>query len=243
MELKRALNLFTWVPSHLRVSFPPRKPDESVPVYWLARSQDELYFVNNSTETIEALDFGQGGFVTQDEAVTTISSIKTKCYFNIQPNEAVKLAEYDSYYDLDYVIGVRLYLKKGDNITCINVLGEKNGPKGGVLLWQNGKAGKWVSIFPVIKYERALVDKMRQFWLDWDPLNVLDYDDDIWNSEYDSRLAMSIYLALSQHEKGFSFDLKCFLKDVGKTKRLAEIPQKTAEALALFKEGVYGFNG
>lgn len=55
LTIKRLQSSFKWIPLHLRNGgFPPRKPDMRMPIFWLTRSGDELFFVNDSDETVDS---------------------------------------------------------------------------------------------------------------------------------------------------------------------------------------------
>jgi hypothetical protein len=53
--IERIQSSFKLIPLHLRNGgFPPRKPDMRMPIFWLTRSGDELFFVNDSNETVDS---------------------------------------------------------------------------------------------------------------------------------------------------------------------------------------------
>ncbi|GLS84690.1 hypothetical protein [Paraferrimonas haliotis] len=143
---------FTWVPIDKRRSqfggpAPPRTPETRLPILWLARDGGELYLVNNSKEPLEFVTASSGGFQTVDDDVVSVSSSNHYEYKNVMPNEAVKVEEYDGYYDLDYILGV--YIKvQSPQLGCLEIASPS--AKGGigetVLLWDSGEAAKNVSI-------------------------------------------------------------------------------------------------
>lgn len=143
---------FTWVPQDKRPSrfggqMPPRKPETRNPVLWLVRDGNELYLVNSSQETLELVIADSGGFQTVDDDVVSVESKEQYKYTDVNHSDAVKVGEYDEFYDLDYVLQV--YLKiKSPSLGCIEVSSppEKGGPGETVLLWDSGEAGKYVSI-------------------------------------------------------------------------------------------------
>lgn len=69
-------------------------------------------------------------------------------YNNVQPNEAVKIDEFDVFSDGDYVIEVYVRLRSAKlGFIEIKTPSEKGGlKKETVLLWDTGEAGKFVSI-------------------------------------------------------------------------------------------------
>ena len=151
-EHKILKNKFTWVPIEKRTSrfggsIPPRKPENRRPLLWLACEGNEVYLVNSSEETLDLVVAKTGGFQTVDEDVMPVASKDKYEYLNVKPNNAVKVEEYDGFYDLDYVlqISVRIQSKK---LGCIEIISpaEKGGPGETVLLWNTNENGKHVSI-------------------------------------------------------------------------------------------------
>ena len=145
-------NKFTWVPVDKRVSrfggsLPPRKAESRTPLLWLARSGCDLFLVNESEEILDFVFAGTGGFQTVDEDVMTVASKDQYEYTNVKPNSAVKVDEYDGFYDLDYVLQVSLKIQS-KSLGCVDVLSPAK--KGGVgetaLLWDSNEAGKGVYI-------------------------------------------------------------------------------------------------
>jgi len=151
-EHKTIKDGFAWLPLDKRKSrfggtMPPRKAETRNPVLWLARDGNELYLVNNAHETLEYVIADSGGFQTADDDVVTVASKEQYKYRDVNHSDAVKVEEYDGFYDLDYVLQV--YLKvKSPSLGCIEVLSpsKKGGVGENVLLWDSGEAGKNVSI-------------------------------------------------------------------------------------------------
>ena len=151
-EHKVIENKFKWISLDKRVSryggnMPPRKPEIRSSVLWLARDGNEVYLVNLSNEVLDLVVADCGGFITADDDVGTITSPDNYEYKNVKPNDAVKVEEYDGYYDLDYVLMVSLEVKS-KTIGSIEVFtpAKKGGVYEMVLLWDNGDAGKNVRI-------------------------------------------------------------------------------------------------
>ena len=131
---------------------PPRKPELRKPLLWLdSRSLGqghELYLINSSDEIIDSVSASSGGFQTidNDDLATVTGTIYE--YQNVEPGDAVKIEEFDCFYDLDYLIqvGIRLKSKKLGNIKILTP-SEKGGiRKETVLIWDTGEAGKHVSV-------------------------------------------------------------------------------------------------
>jgi len=143
---------FTWLPMDKRVDrlgckLPPRKPELRTPLLWATREENELFLVNLSGEKLDQVIAESGGFQTVDEDVFTVASKKAYRYNNVGVGEAVKIDEYDEYYDLDYLIqvGIKVQSKKLGSIEILTPA-KKGGINEAVLLWDNGDAGKNVYI-------------------------------------------------------------------------------------------------
>lgn len=68
-------------------------------------------------------------------------------YQGVNPGDAVKVAEFDDYYDLDYILQIYLIVQS-QSLGCIQIATppKKGGIDEVVLLWDTGEAGKNVSI-------------------------------------------------------------------------------------------------
>lgn len=145
-EHKSLENEIIWIPVDQRQSrfggpMSPRKKETRRPVFWLARVGMELYFVNSSGETLDYVTAETSGFV----GASSISSEQGYDYRNVRANHAVKVDEYDGFYDLDFVLQVSVTIKS-PTYGCIELI---TGPEKGeiveiVLLWDSGEAGKHV---------------------------------------------------------------------------------------------------
>ena len=151
-EPKRITGKFTWVPMDKRkdrfgLPLPPRKAEKRTPKYWLIRERGNLYFINNTNDIIDFVSSSTVGFETCDDVVLPVSG-KGYHYENVIPQEAVKIEEYDDFYDLDYVLWVEIVLKSEQEGTLqIQSPSEKGGiKKEAVLLWNTGETGKFVSV-------------------------------------------------------------------------------------------------
>lgn len=152
MKNKILENELTWTPLDQRKSrfggpTSPRKPENRVPIYWLARQGNELYFVNASEEALDSLIASSGGFETTDVGVLTVASSKNYEYKNITPNMAVKVDEYDGFYDLDCVLQVTITIQS-TKFGTLHIIppAKKGGVNETVLLWNTNETGKHVVI-------------------------------------------------------------------------------------------------
>ncbi|MGB5446612.1 MAG: hypothetical protein WBM99_14040 [Psychromonas sp.] len=145
-------NGFKWVPLDKRKSkfggpMTPRKAELRHPLLWLAREGKELYLVNSSEETLDFVAAGTGGFQTVDDDCITVSSkSKNKYeYKNVKPNDAVKVEEFDGFYDLDYVLQVSIQVQS-KNLGNIEIFSppKKGGIGETVLLWDTMENGNHV---------------------------------------------------------------------------------------------------
>ena len=77
----------------------------------------------------------------------TVASNDQYEYKNVRPNSAVKVGEYDGFYDLDYVLQVSLKIQS-KSLGCVDVLSpaKKGGVEETVLLWDSNEVGKGVYI-------------------------------------------------------------------------------------------------
>lgn len=135
---------FKWIPLHLRNGgFPPRKPDMRIPIFWLTQSGNELFFVNDSDETLDLVTTQSGGFQTCDDAVIGISSDEGYRYSDVKPHEAVKVEEYDDFYDTDFILQVSIFVQsKTKGNFLMKTLPQKGGVGELALLWDTGETGK-----------------------------------------------------------------------------------------------------
>jgi len=135
-EHERVLNEFKWTRS-----------EKKKPVFYVIRKGEELYFVNESTETLNSVSTGTGGCQTLDDEVMPVSSPDPLyLYKNVKPGEAVKVEHYDPYWDSDYLLQLEVELSSPTHGNKIfRVLG-KGGIDDTVLLWDTGEAGKYVNM-------------------------------------------------------------------------------------------------
>jgi hypothetical protein len=148
MITKRIIpNYAPWVPLDKRISFPPRKPELRRPLLWLAREGDELFLVNETDEILDSVIVQMGGFQTVDDEAFTVSSGEVYTYKKINPHDAVKIDEYDGFYDLDFMIQVQIQVKSR-GLGCLEITSQTNkgGVKETVLLWDTCESGKKVIV-------------------------------------------------------------------------------------------------
>lgn len=120
MESKRISGLEPWLPRQKRtdrlgLALPPGKDELRTPLFRLASEPSgigsELYFVNDSEETLISVGTEYGGSITVDDEAVTLKTDEGHIYCKVKPGEAVKVEEFDGYYDLDYLFQARLYVE------------------------------------------------------------------------------------------------------------------------------------
>lgn len=119
------------------------------PLLWLSRvglpsNGDALYLVNDSSRTMDQVIINNGAMATFDEQAVSLET-KNYTYKDVLAGEAVKIDEYDNFYDLDYMINVDLIMN-ANWLGTIRVLTEasKGGVQSMVLLWENMSVGNGV---------------------------------------------------------------------------------------------------
>ncbi|WP_382228690.1 hypothetical protein [Hydrogenophaga atypica] len=155
-EPKRLTSAFKWIAPEKRKSrfgpMPPRKAGTRSPWLWLARLADELYLVNESEEVLERVSASPIGWlrIGHEEGVTPLNQ-PTPCigYHGVPKCAAVKVAEYDDFYDLDFDLGVSLVIQS-QRMGCVELQTplSKGGVQETVLLWDNGDTGPGVHMNP-----------------------------------------------------------------------------------------------
>ncbi|PRY73207.1 hypothetical protein [Halomonas ventosae] len=154
-ESKRIQNVAAWVPPEQRQSrfggsVGARAAESLRPLYRLISvsgdSADELYFVNETDETLRHVAAFTGGFITADDEALALQEANV-VYHDVLPHEGVKVAAYDGYYDLDYVFQLSFEVSSDRQGTWRIVPPAK---KGGVpaqeLLWDDGSHGRRVVV-------------------------------------------------------------------------------------------------
>ena len=133
-EHKRVLNEFKWT-----------RPEKKEPVFYVIRSGEELYFVNDSADTLNSVSTGTGGCQTLDDEVMPVSSPDPLyLYENVKSGEAVKVEHYDPYWDSDYLLQIEVRVSSPTHGNKIFRVVGKGGIDSTVLLWADGESGKYV---------------------------------------------------------------------------------------------------
>jgi hypothetical protein len=150
-EHVRVLNKFEWLPPEKRPSRipgpkPPRKPETRTPLFFLARDGDDVYFVNNSTETLKSVVSDAGGLLNVDDEMDLNVGGPQYSYNNVMPGEAVKVENYHPMFDSDYILQLEVKVSSpAVGVKTFRVLG-KGGVKETELLWDTGESGKGVNM-------------------------------------------------------------------------------------------------
>lgn len=148
-------NGFMWLPLDKRKSrfggeMSPRKPEIRKPLLWLARKNKELYLVNDSGETLDTVIIDTGSFCTQDDDILTLTENKPYKYKAVKAKEAVKVGEFDGFFDLDFLFQLKLRVKSSFfGLIDIQSPPEKGEIKETVLIWDTGENGKHVNVSKV----------------------------------------------------------------------------------------------
>jgi hypothetical protein len=139
-EHKRVMHEFRWTRSEMKK-----------PLFYLLRYGEELYFVNDSTETLDSVSTSTGGCQTLDDGddVMAVSSKKPLyLYENVKPGEAVKVEYYDPYWDCDFLLQIEVNVSSPSQGNKIFRVSGKGGVASTVLLWDTGEKGKYVDMEP-----------------------------------------------------------------------------------------------
>jgi hypothetical protein len=139
-EHKRVMHEFRWTRSEMKK-----------PLFYLIRYGEELYFVNDSTETLDSVSTSTGGCQTLDDGddVMAVSSKKPLyLYENVKPGEAVKVEYYDPYWDCDFLLQIEVNVSSLSQGNKIFRVSGKGGVASTVLLWDTGEKGKYVDMEP-----------------------------------------------------------------------------------------------
>jgi len=160
MKEKRLMDHdFKWIPPHERKSWLPGTdkphrigpPEKRRPLLWVTRLEpvemkSDVFLINDSGEILEEVIPDSAGLFLFDDDALPVSSKNKVIYKNVQPGEAVKIEEYDQFYDSDSILGLSVRVKSsklGD--MELNTHASKGGFRGGVLLWDTLEVGKLAS--------------------------------------------------------------------------------------------------
>ena len=107
-EHKRMLNKFEWIPPEKRVPrfpgpLPHRKPETRKPLFYVSRYGDDVYLINNTDETLTSVSSNSGGLQTLDDESMPVGG-PSYSYKDVKPGEAVKVENYDPFYDSDFLL-------------------------------------------------------------------------------------------------------------------------------------------
>ncbi|NIC38686.1 hypothetical protein HBJ58_18615 [Halomonas desiderata] len=120
------------------------------PRFWLelrgGRNSGELFFVNDANESLLAVKVAPAGFMTADDDTQSLEAADYT-YHDVAPNEAVKVAEFDGYYDLDFVFQLSIEVTSPRYGEVLMTTPPKKGCiRGQVLLWDDDEPGKNVVV-------------------------------------------------------------------------------------------------
>jgi hypothetical protein len=147
-DKKRVPNAFEWLPKHKELGNfgfqMSDKTDDRKPLFRLVNDNDELFFVNDSDEILHFVVSEGGGQITCESDVGAISN-KVLKYEKVLPDEAIKLDEFDSVLDCDFVLQADVTVSSEElGIINFTTFPEKGSVSGVILLWDTGEKGKEV---------------------------------------------------------------------------------------------------
>ena len=141
-DLKRSTEQFEWNPGSAYGRWSRAIKENDRPYIWLSCRPSsegrELYCINQSGSPIERIDVLHNTHALVDGEYFNKANAALS-YTEIAHDEAVKIAHYDEYYDLDVLLGVTLAVSSTELghlvLKSKEILG---GPKlDDVLLWKN----------------------------------------------------------------------------------------------------------
>jgi len=139
---------YQWVPPEDRPSRwpgpkPMRTPELRRPLLWLCRDGDDLFFVNNSGETLDTVVVGGGGLFSVDDEIHSTLPNEPDRYEGVADGSAIKVDHYDPFYDSDFLIFMTITItsKKRGKVE-INPPAKKGGIGECVLLWDTEEPGR-----------------------------------------------------------------------------------------------------
>jgi hypothetical protein len=134
---------FLWIPLHVRnAGFPPRKPETRIPIFWLTRKDNELFFVNDSDELLDSVKIESNEFLTYDNFIIGLSNNKAFYYQDVGSHEAIKMIEYDDFFDLDIFFQFTFFIQSKTYNADITMLPKKGIINERVMLWNTDELGK-----------------------------------------------------------------------------------------------------
>ena len=101
-----------------------------------AHTDRGLYLVNGSDEVLTWVKAEAISTITLDDDAFGAGSVPL-CYYEVKPGEAVKLDEYDGFYDLDYLLTIAVTICSGNlGIQRFSPSPRKGGLKRQGLVWR-----------------------------------------------------------------------------------------------------------
>lgn len=142
-EKKRVENRFKWAPASERAgNHFGEMGDERTPVFRVELDDKELYFVNESDETLKRVVSGVGGSVSFDGGAAAVTG-SDLAYDDVKPGEAVLIDRFCPVMDSDYLLqaSVEVFSEKLGEL-YFSTYPEKGEVPSAVLLWDTGEKGK-----------------------------------------------------------------------------------------------------
>jgi hypothetical protein len=152
MNKQRKMNTFTWMPPRPRTDLysrplPNQKLDPRTPVYWLSTDSDDLYFINESEQTLPLVVGASGGWVSGGGADGGVSG-NDLSYRDVLPKEAVKIDSYCSYADADFYLCAGVVITQADgSLLHYETYPVRGGRQETILRWNTGETGKEARLF------------------------------------------------------------------------------------------------
>ena len=147
LEGKRIHPYPAWLPWHKRLDrfgqpLPPRPAHPEIPLFWLTEHRGEILFINESDQVMPFLRAGEFGFETCDDEVVHRWGDEVYEYTDIQPHEAVLVAQINPYLDGVAMIELELHVGQGEVWRWQRTLPDhRRGSGEDVLCWQAGVEG------------------------------------------------------------------------------------------------------
>lgn len=112
-------------------------------IYSLVNLDDSLYFVNDSKKTLKQVSTSSSGFIEE----AALQNNPSYVYKDIQPNESVKVEQYNVIVDSDFVLGLDIYIETQNGTkTKIRASTHKGGVRPQVLLYEDLTTPRFANI-------------------------------------------------------------------------------------------------
>ena len=132
---KRVTNL-----KYIITDFPP-KPKRNIK-YALVRKGSDLYFVNQSDETVDQVSISSLGFLTVEDTVYIPEDDPSCMYKDVLPGEGVLVENYDdSRVYNGYMLGLYIYI---NNEYRISPRSHKGGVRSQIIMYADGSTPRYV---------------------------------------------------------------------------------------------------